>query len=457
MIYFSDDFNFKPANFPALFAWLKKSRRTFDFDRHSPELKKRWGDYKNDFTPGTAALDEIIAETHLGHNLYEIYEPELLFACSSSPLWPQLDPPTAKEDLVRFLFPLFPETFSRCRSAAIDWLDHWRRELPGRIQAGVSFGGSLIYTRAFASVLAAEGLDNIFVEHFFTGHDFYFEKRLEPLPNDSLLRNEDYCRELAARELNPLARHLKIQKAQNKNVRQPAFKMPSKSGYALILAQVANDFSILSRVNPFKNSVGFYQKTIDAILDRSELDLVIKTHPYETRKLPPGVQTTQALLRHYMEGKPDAQRRRVSLVENQSLSGLIKRAAFALTLNSQAGLETLLQGKPLICLGRPFYGGKGFTYDLTGLDQLVPELLTAELSLPVAQFEKFLDFLDVAFEHLVGQGEEHKIGAVLNPALPGSPNVSRLGLAGGLQESIRAIGRAAGGLKSRLWLPFKPK
>lgn len=443
MIYFSDDFNFKPDNFPALFAWLKKSRRTFDFDRHSPDLKKRWGDYKNDFTPGTATLDEIIEETHQGHNLFEIYEPELLFACSSSPLWLQLDPPTAKEDLVRFLFPLFPRTFSRCRSAAIYWLDHWRRELPGRIQAGISFGGSLIYARAFARVLEVEGLDNIFVEHFFTGHDFYFEKRLEPLPNDSLLRNEDYCRELAAKELNPLARHLKIQKAQNKNVRQPTFKMPSNSGYVLLLGQVANDFSILSRVNPFKNSVGFYQKVIDIILDRSELDLVIKTHPYETRKLPPGAQTTQALLRQYLESKPAAQRRRVSLVENQSLTGLINRAAFALTLNSQAGLETLLQGKRLICLGQPFYADKGFTHDLTSLDQLVPEILTAEISLSVVQFEKFLDFLDVAFEHLVGQGEEHKIGAVLNSAPLGSASASRPGFGGGLQNfSGRSSGRA---------------
>jgi len=453
MIYFSDDFNFKPANFPALFAWLKSGRYRFDFDRRNPNLKKRWGDYQSDFAPAAGArADEIAEESYRGFNLYDIYEPELLFACASTPLWPQLDPPADKNELISFLYPLFPDIFNLARSAARYWLDHWRQHLPGRTKAGISFGGSLIYAGAFARVLAAEGLDSLMVEHFFTGHDFYLEKRVEPLPNNSLLKNNDYCRELEARGSNPLARHLKIQRAQNKNVRQPAFKMPQNSGYALILGQVANDFSILSRANPFKNSVGFYQKLLDALLDRSELDIVIKTHPYEARKVKPGGRTSYALLQEYLERKPAAQRRRVSLVDNTSLPGLISLAALALTLNSQAGLEALLQGRPLICFGRAFYGGKGFTHDLTGLDQIEPKI--RRLSLPIDQYEKFLSFMDVAFEHLIGLGEEHKIGPVLG--LASAPEKSsRAWIPSGLQGYWRAIGRGARSLKTRLAFKLK--
>lgn len=455
MIYFSDDFNFNPANFPALFAWLKKGRHSFDFDRQAPALKKRWGDYQNDFRPADRIeAGEIVAETCLGFNLYDIYEPELLFACAASPLWPQLEPPAEKDELVRLLYPLFPELFNLCRSAARHWLNHWRRHLPGRVKAGISFGGSLIYAQAFARVLAAEGLDSLMVEHFFTGHDFYFEKRVEPLPNDSILKNNDYCRELEMRGLNPLTRHLKIQRARNKNVRQPAFKMPQNSGYALILGQVANDFSILSRSNPFKNSVGFYQKALDALLERSEMDIVIKTHPYEARKVKAGGRTTYALLQEYLERKPPALRGRVSLVDERSLAGLISRAAFALTLNSQAGLETLMQGRPLICFGRPFYGGKGFTHDLGGLDELGPAIRAGGISLSVGQFEKLGTFLDAAFEHLVGQGEEHKIGEVLGPASISGAD-SKSGVSAALQRCLGALGRAARALKARR--PFTSK
>ena len=42
----------------------------------------------------------------------------------------------------------------------------------------------------------------------------------------------------------------------------------------------------------------------------------------------------------------------------------LKNCDLGITINSQAGLEMLMLGKPVVVAGRASYAGKGFTYDV---------------------------------------------------------------------------------------------
>lgn len=97
----------------------------------------------------------------------------------------------------------------------------------------------------------------------------------------------------------------------------------------------------------------FATKFIDAVL-------VVRLHPggavtslrkdlladrYTARELPQNVRLVTGLLENTYD--------------------LMETADVAITCSSQAGLETLWLGKPLIVLGNPYYAGKGFTRDVT--------------------------------------------------------------------------------------------
>lgn len=414
MIYFCDDYNFQEKNFKALYAWIKQNNIAVDYNKDYSALKQRWGDYAEDFYGELINADEIANENYCGYGLYDIYEQELLYACASSENWGQLDDlPIDKDELIQFLYYEFTEIFNLCRAAAKYWIDYWHKAIPSQVKLGVGFGGSLIYVSAFAKVLSARNVPCIFLEHFFTGNDYYCEKRIDPLPNNSILKSNNYCEYISSKSHDPVSKYLKLYKAKNKNVIQPAYGVLQRSDYCLILGQVMNDFSVLSRNNPLKNSITFYKKTIDILLETTDLDIVIKTHPYERKKVKPGAMTTYEVLNFYVQQKSENQRTRIQIVENISLAGLIDNSRFALTLNSQSGMEALLRCKPLISFGKPFYGHKGFSVDLSPehLNDLSNE--TDKILLSIDQFEKFQKFMDIAFEHLVGDGETNKINEIM--------------------------------------------
>ena len=56
---------------------------------------------------------------------------------------------------------------------------------------------------------------------------------------------------------------------------------------------------------------------------------------------------------------------------------LMERSEVGVTINSQAGLEMLLMGKPVVTAGRCFYANKGFTHDVGQRNNLENSLLAA--------------------------------------------------------------------------------
>lgn len=412
MIYFSDDFNFKEKNFPELYNFLKKYSIKYDFDKNNAAIKK-----PTSFSYKSIIIDEhtICEEKYFDINLYNTYIHELLYICSSSPQWIDYDIPLNDQELASFFYTYFTKELLSCREKTIFFIDYWKRTLAEKkIDLGISFGGNLIYANTYAKVLASNNIPHFCVEHFFTGNDFYFERRYEPLPNNSLLQNTVYCTSIASSLTNKAKKMVKIRAEKNKNVKQPAYYSLAQNDYILILAQVRNDFSIASKHNLHKNTIKFYIEIISKILSKTNYNIVVKTHPYEMKKINDISMTTYSILEREIS-RMNGWKNRITLVDDFSLYGLIDNAKMIVTLNSQSGLQALERFKPVACFGGAFYGQKGFTFDYSNTEEFINNIDNIKMDL--AKYEKYLKFMDATFEHLIGTGEENKIGKILAPIL----------------------------------------
>ncbi|CAB3626854.1 hypothetical protein [Achromobacter pestifer] len=414
MIIFSDKANFKRDNFPALFDFLDGHSIEYGYDESNDDLKKAWGvyDYAR-FSQEHRAIAESDVGSYLGVDLHECLKDEIFSRYALHNDW-SLSKKQSESELLEFLKEYFPDEFRNCRAVACFWIDYWD-QLFSKLKpvAAMSFGGNLIYSKIFLAVAKKRAVPGFVLEHFFTGHDFYLEPRYSSLPNSSFLRSKKFTEALNIKRSTPDSEvWKKIYSQSNKNVSQPAFTSCKLRNYALVLAQVPNDFSIFSKTNKWKNSIGFYKEVISEILDFTEDPVVIKVHPYERMKNKGASISTFDAIKDYREQLTHAKRERLHIVEDYSLSGLISGCKYAVTLNSQSGLEVAGHAKPLICFGGAFYGDRGFTIDLTEISQIrevVPNLKFSEELL-----RSYSKFLSAAFSHLVGSGEVEKVRLIFS-------------------------------------------
>jgi hypothetical protein len=79
---------------------------------------------------------------------------------------------------------------------------------------------------------------------------------------------------------------------------------------------------------------------------------------------------------------------------------LMERSSVGVTINSQAGLEMLLLGKPVVTAGRCFYARKNFTHDVCQRGELEAALVAAmESGLSSSQKEELDVFCQYLFAH----------------------------------------------------------
>jgi hypothetical protein len=71
---------------------------------------------------------------------------------------------------------------------------------------------------------------------------------------------------------------------------------------------------------------------------------------------------------------------------------LIRRSQLVCAINSTAGFEALMIGKPVLCLGRPFYSGYGLTHDWREVNAL-PDLVRQALSAPLPSDDQLITLL----------------------------------------------------------------
>lgn len=415
MLLFSDDLNFKKENFPSLYKALEQLNFPYQYDSSHNELKKSWGQYSSlKLAPNFLNLPvDVKSETHVDFPLFEVYKSELYFYALSSIEWIQNKNHTT-ESILEYMLESQPEIVNKMRQISVFWLDYWLSlTKSSRFSGYVVFGGNLIYTRALVEIAKTQHVPVLALEHLFTGHDYYMEERYEPLPNNSILKSDryiDYQKSLV--NIDYLDAINKLRKKTNKNVAPSPYLTISKHNYCLLITQVSNDFAIASEANPFKNSIAFYLDLVQGLLEKTDLDVVIKTHPYEKKKNRDGRAITYELLDDFLSTCPLEQQSRVTLVEDHSLEALIDNCKYAVVLNSQAGLEVLSRGKPLACFGNPFYGRKNFTHDYSSLNNFINN--QHDIKLTASQVTAYWNFMSICFTHLVGANEQDKASKQLN-------------------------------------------
>lgn len=118
--------------------------------------------------------------------------------------------------------------------------------------------------------------------------------------------------------------------------------------HLLVLLQVSDDSNILMG-SPFKSMSDFIL-CVDQATKECGIPILLKPHPLdELPVLPDGIKVAD---------------------KNASTADLIANASAVFTINSSAGFEAALAGKPVYVLGKAPYSGLGITYDITSPESL---------------------------------------------------------------------------------------
>ena len=87
----------------------------------------------------------------------------------------------------------------------------------------------------------------------------------------------------------------------------------------------------------------------------------------------------------------------------------VNNCKFSSTLTSQASLESIYQGKPLVTFNGAFYSKKGFTYDFDEIGELINFIKTNNIIITTNQLVSYNEYMKKVFNSLVGKNEFHKI------------------------------------------------
>lgn len=138
----------------------------------------------------------------------------------------------------------------------------------------------------------------------------------------------------------------------------------------LFLGQVLTDSSLIFGLRSWKSPLDVIEATVDWC-QRNGYRLLLKLHPKESMGSAPITNKPYNRLTYRkIENRP---RLMEALVANQAVIdkdnrfdtyALIAQSKIAVTINSQAGLEATLIGKPTVICGDAFYRGLGFTVDV---------------------------------------------------------------------------------------------
>jgi hypothetical protein len=126
----------------------------------------------------------------------------------------------------------------------------------------------------------------------------------------------------------------------------------------LLIGQVAIDSVVLMDSPIFPDMRDLITTTAEILARHTEYQLVVRLHPAEE------MWHDNLTLRRLQDWTPPEN---CSIVHSQQLNtyDLMRESDLGITLCSQAGLEMLSMGKPVITAGHAFYSHKGLTYDVS--------------------------------------------------------------------------------------------
>lgn len=289
------------------------------------------------------ALDEII-KASLGRYLRELYDPA------------QLKHQAARFELI---------SDALCYMEAIGRIcDHWQP------RAIVVWGG-MFYAERIAALLARRrGIRVIAVENAAFGDRIYVDTTGVTGNRHSVAHCWHW---LEARALTPIQR--RTLRDYLARVHSGAASWVPQAGSAarkaiyrslgiaddrrlvLLIGQVAIDSVVLLDSPIFPDMRDFVTATAETLADDPRYHLVVRLHPIEA------MWQDNLTLRRLEGWTPPAN---CSIVHSQQMNtyDLMRESDLGITLCSQAGLEMLSMGKPVVVAGRAFYAGKGLTHDV---------------------------------------------------------------------------------------------
>lgn len=453
-----DDFHINERNFPSLFAALKDSSvgvtigaPTSKFEK----LIKASGNYSGveeievyEHAVSVGGLEGLLSLTY--HNV-PILRCAIGEALSAS-LATEAGQDLGDKDVTRLaaqLWEIDRSTLVACAAAAMFWTDHWRKfKGLNKFHAAIVFSGSYIYGQVLMHLLQYTQARCFVIESFMTGFDYYFEERYGPLANatvsslpnvfncllmDAMSDQDRWARD-KVRAIN------KIRGGKNKNVTQPAPEPLPKEWrgrpIALILGQVANDYSIATGDGRVLCAIPVYKELISHLLSDPDQIIVFKAHPWERKKQNVHGPFTKRVLEEWSASLSDQERSRLFIVEDQNLDQLLGVARGVFCICSQAGLNAALAGFKPYTIGGAFYDVGGFTNAFDDAASAASSYLGGETSptLSLSEFSNLEDYLAVVLQrHLINAdlAAKAKVLERLKPFRPQAHNVqmtSELGI-----------------------------
>lgn len=180
-------------------------------------------------------------------------------------------------------------------------------------------------------------------------------------------------------------------------VRRWLERQPAGTRVAFFPGQVPHDANVITGLN----NISSYAELLTAVQASvpSGWCVVHKVHPGNSDDtLSPGPRSE-----------------RFFVVRDVNIHELLSRADAVIAHSSNVGMEALIYGKPVVSLGRPYYGRKGLTLDLEDVTRLGEALESAAATPFLAETrDRFL--YHVVFDYLIEEGDSEALRRRLEEA-----------------------------------------
>lgn len=146
---------------------------------------------------------------------------------------------------------------------------------------------------------------------------------------------------------------------------------------AVLFPNIAWDSATVALDTAFRTMKHWVEHTIAVFAAHPERQLVIRIHPAEIRL--PMMETRDPIADHIRNriGKLPANVRLVAADDPADSYELLAMSDAILVYTSTLGLEAAAQGRRVVVAARPHYSGRGFTEDVTTVEEYEPRVMAA--------------------------------------------------------------------------------
>jgi len=153
----------------------------------------------------------------------------------------------------------------------------------------------------------------------------------------------------------------------------------------MLAANVLGDSLTLGRDVFASSMTEWITKTVQYFAKRSDLQMIIRVHPGE--KLVPQAKSMGTVVREALPEMP-SHIHVIGALDKINTYDLIEIADVGLAYTTTVGLETAMNGRPVISCGQTHYRGRGFTLDPNSWDEYYATLEKVLADIPAHQLDE---------------------------------------------------------------------